>query len=106
MTDSPLQITVSVHVLDCRVQFTIVSLHAIKPYGEGEVQFNSYVAAAVDGAGQLHVAADLILGTATCYPLSRRLDGPNNQSGRFREANNFFSYRESIYDISVVRPVL
>jgi hypothetical protein len=106
MTDSPVKITVSVNVLDCRAQFTIVSLHVIKAYGEGEVQTHSYVAAALNESGQLHVVADLILGTVTCYPLSRRLGGPNNQSGRFREAENFFSYRESFRDITVVRPVL
>jgi len=106
MTDSPVKTTVSVTVLDCTVRFTIVSVHVIKAYGEGEVQPHSYEAPALYGGVQLHAAAALILGRVKCYPLSRRLEGPNNQSGRFREENNFFSYQESIHDISVVQPVL
>ena len=80
MTDSPVKITVSVNVLDGRVQFTIVSRHAVRAYGEGEVQLHSYVSAALDRGGQLHVAAALILETITCYPLSRRLDGLKKES--------------------------
>ena len=80
MTDSPVKITVSVNVLDGRVQFTIVSRHAVRAYGEGEVQLHSYVSAALDRGGQLHVAAALILETLTCYPLRRRLDGLKKES--------------------------
>jgi len=106
MTDSPVKITVSANVLDCSVQFTIVSVHVVMAYGEGEVQLRSYVATALDGGGQLHAEAALILERVTCYPLSRRLAGPNNQYESFREASTFFSYRESIHDISVVQPLL
>jgi hypothetical protein len=80
MTDSPVKIIVSVNVLDCKVQFTIVSQHAVKAHREGEVQYHLCISAALDRGGQLHVAAALILETVTCYPLSRKLDGPNNQS--------------------------
>jgi len=81
-------------------------VHVIKIYGEGEVQLHSYEAPALYGGGQLRAAAALILGRVTCYPLSRRLDGPKNQPGGLREENYFFSYQESIHDISVVQSVL
>jgi hypothetical protein len=61
--------TVSVNVLDCRVQFTIVSVHVIKANGEGEVQPHSYEAPALYGVGQLNVAAAFILGRVNLLPI-------------------------------------
>jgi len=41
-------------------------------------------------SGQIHAPAALFAGKNTRYPLYRRLDGPQNQSGRFEENKSLF----------------
>jgi hypothetical protein len=54
--------------------------------------------------GHLHAPAALPRGESPRYPLDRRLGGPQSRSGRHGE--NYWPYRDSNSDSSVVQPVV
>jgi hypothetical protein len=56
-------------------------------------------------SGQLHVPAALTPGKESCYPLARRLGGPQSRSGRGGEEKNSKPPQESNPRTPIVQPV-
>jgi hypothetical protein len=57
-------------------------------------------------SGQLHAPAALLPGKEPCYPLDRRLGGPQSSSGRGGEEKNSQHSRESNPRTPIVQPVV
>jgi hypothetical protein len=57
-------------------------------------------------SGQLHTPAALPQGKSPWYPLDRRLDGPQSQSGHSVEDNIFSPCQESNPNHLIVQPIV